>query len=440
VSSEILSLLLAVTGGLGALGCLIVGFRTLRRKRLIDDLPTSKTQGVFIGLTELKGTAESDIPLTSHLAGVRCVQYAWKVDEHWSRTVHETYTDSKGRTQTRTRTESGWTKIASGDQSIPFYLKDDTGILRIVPEGATINSITTFNETCSPNDALYFGKGPATQIANSTHRRRFSETALPLHAMLYVVGQAHERQDVAAAEIAYDKNAAMFLISIRTERQISTSYGRWFWFWLILGLGVAMGSTVAWDMLGELHAGPSWQTLIAVAAGFIVALLFGWFWTVYNSLVNLHNMVERGWSQVDVQLKRRYDLIPNLESIVKGYRAYESETQKLLTELRMQEEATAPGMEGPDFKGISPVLRTVIERYPELKASESFLRLQQTLVDTEQRIALARDYFNNTATFYNIRLSIIPDRFVAVLARLNPRTLMGAADFERAPIEVKLVD
>ncbi len=109
-----------------------------------------------------------------------------------------------------------------------------------------------------------------------------------------------------------------------------------------------------------------------------------------------------------------------------------------MAELRAQAEATPPGVAGPDFKGIAPMLRMVIERYPDLKASESFLRLQQALVDTEQRIALARDYFNSIATFYNTRLEIIPDRFAAALARLHPQALMSAADFERAPVQVKL--
>ena len=94
MSSGFLPLLSIILGGLGGIGCLIGAFRALRRKRLIDDVPTSKTQGVFIGLAELKGTAESEMPLTSYLAGTRCVQYTWQIDEHWSRTVHETYTDS----------------------------------------------------------------------------------------------------------------------------------------------------------------------------------------------------------------------------------------------------------------------------------------------------------------------------------------------------------
>jgi hypothetical protein len=438
VASGIFPLLSIVLGSLAALGCLFGAFRALRHKRLIDDLPTSKTQGVFIGLAELKGTAESETSLTSYLAGVSCVQYAWQIDEHWSRTVTETYTDSKGHTQTRTRTESGWTKVADGGQSIPFYLKDDTGVIQIVPDGAKIHNVKTFDETATRSSPLYFGKGPQSEIANTTHKRRFHETALPLHTMLYVVGQARERQDVVAAEIAHDKNAPMFLISTQTEKQISAGYGRWFWVLVIIGLICAIGGAVGRDLLADTNKGLSWQPFVEASLGFLAVLAIGWVWTVYNSLINLRNRMEQGWSQVDVQLKRRHDLIPNLVTAVAGYRDYESETQKLITELRGQAEATPPGAAGPDFKGIAPMLRVIIERYPDLKASESFLRLQQALVDAEQRIALARDYFNDIATFYNTRLEIVPDRFVAGMARLRPATLMSAADFERAPVQVKL--
>ncbi|MFC1846842.1 LemA family protein [Chloroflexota bacterium] len=439
MSSGAWSLLSIVLGSLFAIGCLIAAFRVFWRKRIIDDCPTSKTQGIFIGLAELKGTAESEMPLTAYLAKVHCVQYTWQVDEHWSKIVHETYTDAKGHTHTRTRTESGWTRVAGGGQSIPFYLKDDTGVIQVVPEGAAIHGIKVFNETCSTNDDLYFGKGPKREIANTTHRRRFHETALPLHTTLYVIGQARERTDIVAAEIAHDKNAPMFLISTRSEKQLSTGYLRWFWFWLILGLAAAIGGAIAWAYLGKLNVGLSWQPYATAVGGFIVALVLGWVWTVYNSLINLHHRVDQGWSQVDIQLKRRYDLIPNLVKSVEGYRTYESEIQKLLVDLRSQLEATPPGIMGSDFKGIMPMLAMINENYPELKASKSFLRLQESLVDAEQRIALARDYFNNIATFYNTRLDIIPDRFVAGLVRLRPKTLMGAADFERAPVKIKLV-
>jgi hypothetical protein len=435
---EILSIVSIVLGSLAALGCLFGVFWALRHKRLIDDLPTSKTQGVFIGLAELKGTAESETPLTSYLANALCVQYTWQIEEHWARTVTETYTDSKGHTQVRTRTESGWTKVGGDSKSVPFYLKDDTGIIQVVPDGAKIHNVKTFDETASRGSPLYFGKGPEREIANTTHKRRFHETALLLHTMLYVLGQARERQDVVAAEITHDKNAPMFLISTQTEKQISTGYARWFWALLVLGLICAIGSAVGRDMLANANRGLSWEPFVLASVAFLAALAMGWVWTVYNSLINLHHRLQQGWSQVDVQLKRRHDLIPSLVKAVAGYRDYESETQKLITELRRQAEATPLGVVGPDFKGIAPMLRVIIERYPDLKANESFLRLQQALVDAEQRIALARDYFNDIATFYNTRLEIAPDRFVADLARLHPAALMSAADFERAPIEVNL--
>src|ERR1017187_7188969 len=211
---------LPLIGALLALVSLFAAFRDGRRRRLIENLPTSKTSGVFIGLVELTGTAESAGPLASYLAGAACVQYAWTVEEHWSRTVTETYTDDKGHAQTRTRTESGWTRVADGGEVIPFYLRDDCGVILVRPDGAKIEPVKIFDETCAPLNGLYYGKGPAGAVANSDMRRRFVETALPLKANLFIVGQARERQDVVAPEIAADKNAPMFLISTRSEEQV----------------------------------------------------------------------------------------------------------------------------------------------------------------------------------------------------------------------------
>lgn len=434
-----MSILPIVLGILFTLMGLFFAFRSYRHKRIIDDTPTSKTHGVFIGLAELKGTAESETPFTSYLGGTRCVRYGWQVQEQWSRMVTETYTDSKGHMHTRTRRESGWKTVASGGESAPFYLKDDSGVIRIVPDGASIKEKSFFNTTCGRNDPLYFAKGPAFAIANSDHRRRFTETGIPLHAELYVMGQARERQDAVAAEIAKDKAAPIFIIAMKSERQISRGYLAGFWVWLFVGLLFAAGGAIWWQMVNR-GAGTTWQPYVIAAAGYLVALGIGWLWTVYNSLIYLQHRVEQAWSQVDVQLKRRNDLIPNLEQTVKGYGAHESETQKMITELRAQVLATPPGVTGPDYKGFTPELKVVVENYPELKANEAFLKLQQSLVETEQRIALARDYFNSSVTFYNTRLEIVPDRFVAAMARMKPRTLMSAADFERAPVKVNLAD
>jgi hypothetical protein len=218
-----------IVGCVLAVGCLVIASLNFYRKRIIDDLPTSKTRGVFIGLAELKGNAESESPFTSYLAGIKCVQYTWQVDEEWRRTVTRVVTDSKGNTHTETHTESGWTRVGSGGETQLFYLQDDTGVIRIVPEGAKLQGNVTFNQTLIPTDPMYYGKCSAGPIANSTHHRRFHETAIPLHAMLYVLGQAREREDVVAAEIAHDKKESMYIISTRTEKQISRGYSIWLW-------------------------------------------------------------------------------------------------------------------------------------------------------------------------------------------------------------------
>ena len=386
-------------------------------------------------MAELKGTAESETPLTSYLAELKCVQYHWHVDEHWQRTVVST-TLVNGKSQTTTRTESGWKQVASGGDSQPFYLKDDTGAIRILPEGANIHNNTVFNQSVRPNDPLYYGRGPAGAVANSTFQRKFTEHALPLHAGLYVMGQARERQDIVAPEIAKDKTAAMYLISTQTEKQISSGYSIWYWVLFSLGLLFALGGALGWQII----AGTSLQSWLIMGLGYLLIWLIFYIWTTYNSLINLHHRVEQGWSQVDVQIKRRFDLIPNLVQVVQGYQQYESGTQTVLAEMRSQMEATPPGVSGPDFKGLSGLLSVVVEKYPELKANQNFLKLQLSLVDAEQRIALARDYYNQITTFYNTCLEIIPQRYVASLAQLKPGSLMGAADFERAAVKVNLVE
>ena len=383
-----------------------------------------------LGLSELKGTAESETPLTSYLGGVRCVWYAWKVEEHWSRTV--TYVDSKG---VQSRTESGWTEVAKGGENPPFYLKDDTGVILIVPDGASIHGVLTFDRTCGAADPLYFAKGPLAATANSTHQRRFKESALPLHVALYIMGQARERKDMVAAEIAHDKCAPLFIISTKTEKQISTSYVWWVWLWLVLGLLCALGGAFVSRAIQMVGSDISWQPFIAALAAFVVALILGWTWTVYNSLVTLRNRVNQGWSQVDVQLKRRADLIPNLVKCVEGYSSHEKAAQELVAEMRTQLGMT--NLRG-DLRGYSPTLLAIAERYPDLKADQSFLALQRSLSDTEQRIALARGYFNDIVTFYNTRLEVIPDRFVGRMARLFRQNLIRTSDLERAPTEVHL--
>ena len=423
-------------GGVLAFLCLLASLRAGQRRRLVDNLPTSKTTGVFIGLAELKGTAESAQPLRSFLAEQSCVHYSWMVQEHWSRTVIETYTDSDGKTQTRTRHESGSTTVANGGEMIPFYLQDDCGVVQVQPVGAKIEPVTVFNETCGRGDPLYYGKGPPGSVPDSDHRRLFTETAIPIHQQLYVLGQARERSDLVAAEIAEDKSAPMFLISTRSEEQISSGFGWAFWGWEIVGLVLCVAGFLGRDAAVNIDLAAHWPVYLLPAFGYLAACALGWVWMVFNSLIDLRQRVRQGWAQVDVQLKRRFDLIPNLVETVKGLRDYEKNLQTELAQLRAQMTATPPGVAGPDYQACTQMLIAIKESYPELTAQESFGRLQQNLIDTEQRIALARGYFNEIATYYNTRLEQVPDRFIAALGHLQPQALMLADSFERAPVEV----
>jgi hypothetical protein len=399
------------------------GLRSLHRKRLIDDTPTLKTMGVFIGLAEIKGTAESENPLSSYITGAKCVQYSWSIEEHWSRQVTETVRDADGKTRTRTRTESGWRTVDHGGESPAFYLKDDTGAIRIDPKNASIDSDTSLNVTVGRSDPLYYGRGPLRAVAHSRHRRRFTETLIPLHAPLYVIGQARERQDRVAAEIAYDEEEPLFVISTRNERQVSSGYRNRF---LILGaLGFILSILVP-SLLVES------TTPIPLASGiiYVVASILGWSLVVYNSLVGLRNSVDQAWSTIDIQLKRRSDLMPNLVEIIEGYQEHEEEVQVQTATLRAQ----TMNQEKP--MGVAPLLQSVAEAYPELKAGKQFLQLQRILEETEQRIAIARDYYNQQTRFYNTRLEVIPDMYVARLGGLKQRPLWEAENFQRAQEEI----
>jgi len=390
---------------------LIFALRANKMQRLMTDLPTSKTTGVFIGFNELKGKVTSEQPLFSYLAHLKCVHYEWSVREKWSRTVTESYTDSNGNRQTRTRTETGWTTVDRGGNMIPFLLQDEYGTILVRPEGAKIEPVSVFSDYCRPGDPLYYEKGPRRSVSNSDHYRHFTEKAIPLDAQLYILGQARERHDLVAAEIAAAEEAPVYLISTRSEEQIASGKKWKFALLSLLGALTTVGSVFYYEH-NHLYA-PRVPLLIGVGAAYFTVWLFGWCWMVANSIIELRNRVQQAESLIDVQLKRRTDLIPNLVECAKAMSEHEEGLLVRLAKLRT------------DYRPkLTPILYALSESYPKLKANKEYMKLQTHLVDTENRIALARNYYNQMATFYNDRQQVIPDRWVATVTGKKPFDLL----------------
>jgi hypothetical protein len=409
---------------------LIVGMRQERKWRLVADLPMSRPGGVFIGLVEVVGRVRCGTPLTSFLAERACVWYRWSVEEHWSRTVTETSTDSKGNRTTTTRRESGWSTVASGGDEAAFELYDESGAVRVQPAGARVDAEHALAYDCGRSDPIYYGKGPAGSVMNSDERRRFTESVLPVDGSLYAIGQARERSDAVAAEIAYDRAAPMYVLSMRGERSVERGY---FWAALsceVLGLLVAGGGAAAYGA-NLFDADPVLAGGVGAVA-YAAAWWLGWWWLVYNALVELRQRVRQGWANIEVQLKRRFDLISQLMPLVDAAAAHESRVQREVAELRAQLRATPPGSPGPDVGAAAPRALAVAEAYPQLKAQAQFATLHAALVDCEDRIALARGYFNDIATHWNTRLERFPDVLVARCARMRPQRLM--AELEPLPV------
>jgi LemA protein len=163
--------------------------------------------------------------------------------------------------------------------------------------------------------------------------------------------------------------------------------------------------------------------ILWVALGIVVLLILV-FIALYNSLVGLRNQVRNAWSQIDVQLKRRYDLIPNLVETVKGYMRHERETLEAVTEARNLAQAGAAAATGAAERGrleggLSSALArllAVAEAYPDLKANQNFLALQEELTSTENKISFARQFYNDTVLRYNNQTQMFPSSIIAGIA------------------------
>jgi len=178
-----------------------------------------------------------------------------------------------------------------------------------------------------------------------------------------------------------------------------------------------------------------WIALIIIAI-LVIAII-----AIYNNLVRLRQKVKNAWSQIDVQLQRRFDLIPNLVDTVKGYMKHEEEVLAKVTELRtswanagsVAEKASLDN----ELSGALKTIMAVSENYPDLKASQNFSELQQELQNTENKISFSRQFYNDSVTMYNTKLEVVPSNIIASMFGFKPEELFKA-ESEEARKNVKV--
>lgn len=178
--------------------------------------------------------------------------------------------------------------------------------------------------------------------------------------------------------------------------------------------------------------------LIIVIILVVVAL---WVVMTYNGLIRLKNRVEEAWSDIDVQLKRRYDLIPNLINTVKGYATHEKELFEKVTEARTQAMgAGSTGEKAEAENALSGTLKSlfaVAENYPELKANQNFLELQRELTDTEDKIQASRRFYNGNVRDFNTKIEVFPNNVFASILNFSKREFFEAGASEKENVKVE---
>ena len=173
----------------------------------------------------------------------------------------------------------------------------------------------------------------------------------------------------------------------------------------------------------------------------IVVVLILFIIKLYNDLVGLREKVKNAWSQIDVQLQRRFDLIPNLIETVKGYMEHENEVLTKVADLRSSwanaETVKEKSQLDTELTGALKTIMAVSENYPNLKASQNFSQLQEELQNTENKISFSRQFYNDITTKYNIKLEVVPSNIIASLFHFKPEELFEA-ESEEARKNVKV--
>lgn len=365
--------------------CLGVSLGSVRKRHLMNSLPTSKTQGVFMGQVELKGEAFASEAgkMEARFSRKPCLCCRWMIEEEY-----------------RDEDETKWRKVKTQTDLVPFILRDETGTILIRPEGADLEF-------------------PGEPFIEYSGKRRHSEWRLMPGTQLYVLGPAKFNEETGSPEICADGHSPIFAITPSDEERTAQSEIHLAAFglaaaWLCTS---AIGVFIVNAALNgqNFGAGPFFR-IFGVTGGIFGGLgLLTAIYEKYASLVALRNYALQGKSNLDVEFRRRSTLIPQLTAVVQGLREHTEALEPVLAALR---------------SGMAGKLRQTAETYPELGTNENFRKLEEELERTETKISLAKNYFNDTATNLNTRLETIPDGWIGMMTGIRKLPLIEEEEDE----------
>lgn len=345
------------------------GFRSLKLKQVIENLPTSPAAGVVWGLSELKGTARlAEKRVRAEYTGGECSWYLCTTQEQ--------------RKQGKNTT---WVEIHRATEGVPFWLEDRSGRVLVHPEGAKISADKTMTERVG--------------------KIRREEWQIRDGSVLYILGPAGlAGDDDDRLSIRKSPDEPDYLVTVESEEKVKMSYASQGF----LLLNFAMNA-VTLLVLGAL-ALAEFSSFDFFVAGFVPPIFLAGLVAVfhYNDLQFVEERMRRSKGMIDVALEKRATLVPNLVAVVKAYLDHEKQLQTAFA-----------GMRAKAVTAAAADLKAVIERYPDLKGNQTALDLQKRLTALENEIAHAREGYNDAVERYNTAIATFPDLFLARLAGMK---------------------
>ncbi len=397
-----------------------LGFRALARRRSLTGIPTSAAAGVHLGLNRVQGIARPvGDPLVSPLTSTECAGWSCRVEDEWRK-------ESIWRWRRRAR----WRVVTEETSESDFDLVDESGAIRVVIAGATVTGYCAYRQMLLEGDPEFLDVAPPGEGPGGTGRRRVVELVIPLTTPTTVVGTARLQAAVPKPELTWDPRDRRLMISsiglgVTAARQVVTAVT------LILGalgllaiapLAIRPSDTEYWRAVDE---SDEWIPVLVIGAALV--LVAYWLRYVFNDLVGLRERVARARSLIAVELQRRHDLLPALARVVAEGARHERELFANVAQARVPDSSSedVAGFERIDRADTEAAVEmiAVAESQPELRARDGYREIQASIVDSEDRLALARGFYNDSVTLYNVRRAEMPASIVAGMFRFRPTML-----------------